>query len=228
MTPPRNARSTRRGAHSIESISEVAAELFFQSGYDATSMQDIADAAGLHKSSLYHHLKHKEELLEYICMKVLDMLDASLERAVGEDVAGDRAVQAFEGALALALSHPRETSIIVHMKPTTEVGRRVLHRRRSYEHRLADLIAREQSSGDVRSDVDSLLMARLNLGMINWLVEWYSSDNASHPPPKVRSAASALIAASIGKVASTKVDVIQRPPQTRRRSACPCPPKSDP
>ena len=48
----------------VARIFAQARQLFYERGFDATSMQDIADALGLHKSTLYHHISSKDELLE--------------------------------------------------------------------------------------------------------------------------------------------------------------------
>ena len=44
-------------------IVTAAIQLFQQKGYHATSMQDIADAVGLQKGSLYHYITSKDDLL---------------------------------------------------------------------------------------------------------------------------------------------------------------------
>jgi len=38
-------------------IYRVAAEIMCQKGYEATSMNDIADAAGLTKAGIYHYIR---------------------------------------------------------------------------------------------------------------------------------------------------------------------------
>ncbi|OGT26446.1 MAG: hypothetical protein A2Z17_05840, partial [Gammaproteobacteria bacterium RBG_16_66_13] len=58
-------------------IIQSAAQIFRQKGYHAASMQDIADAVGLQKPSLYHHVSGKQEILAAI-------LDAALDRLIGE------------------------------------------------------------------------------------------------------------------------------------------------
>ncbi len=47
----------------IERILDTAAQLFFQKGYDRTTLQDIIDATGLSKGAIYHHFASKEAII---------------------------------------------------------------------------------------------------------------------------------------------------------------------
>src|ERR1700750_2985463 len=51
-------------------IYDVAARVFHEKGYEQTSMDDIADAVGLLKGSLYHYINSKEDLLYGIAQAV--------------------------------------------------------------------------------------------------------------------------------------------------------------
>src|SRR6195952_1565035 len=42
---------------------EVATDVFYAKGYDAASLQDIADRLGMLKGSLYYYIQSKEDLL---------------------------------------------------------------------------------------------------------------------------------------------------------------------
>ena len=58
-------------------ILDAAADLFFHKGFGATTTQDVADAVGLLKGSLYHHIGSKEDLLVGI---IDDVHAAAMER----------------------------------------------------------------------------------------------------------------------------------------------------
>ena len=56
-------------------ILERAAKLIFKSGFEATSMQQIAEACGLTKAGLYHHVKTKEAILVAIMHYGMDLFE---------------------------------------------------------------------------------------------------------------------------------------------------------
>jgi len=63
-----------------ERILRVAAELFSEQGYDATSLRQLADRLGFTKAALYYHFQSKDEILEALVGPVLEMLDELVER----------------------------------------------------------------------------------------------------------------------------------------------------
>lgn len=67
MTTPQPA--TRRGE-----LLELAATMFAERGLRATTVRDIADAAGILSGSLYHHFSSKEEMIDEVLRSFLDWL----------------------------------------------------------------------------------------------------------------------------------------------------------
>ena len=53
-------------------ILEESAILFNEKGYSATSMQDIASKCGIRASSLYNHIKSKQEILSFLLLDIAD------------------------------------------------------------------------------------------------------------------------------------------------------------
>lgn len=71
MTPPRDdsAKTGRRAE-----LLHIAADLFASRGVRATTVRDIADAAGILSGSLYHHFDSKESMVDEILRGFLDDL----------------------------------------------------------------------------------------------------------------------------------------------------------
>jgi TetR/AcrR family transcriptional regulator, cholesterol catabolism regulator len=88
-----------------QAIREEAAKLFFERGYDATSLRQVASAVGLMVGSLYNHIDSKEHLLLQIMGGIIDDLLDSARKAVMVD--GD-AVDKLEAALAAHLTFHAE------------------------------------------------------------------------------------------------------------------------
>ena len=53
---------------------ELAARMFAERGFRATTVRDIADAAGILSGSLYHHFDSKESMVDEILTGFLDEL----------------------------------------------------------------------------------------------------------------------------------------------------------
>src|SRR5262249_2309410 len=63
-------------------IARVAARLFAQNGYDATSVREIVDAAGVAKPTLYYYFRSKEGLAQALLTVPLADLVADVRKAV--------------------------------------------------------------------------------------------------------------------------------------------------
>lgn len=182
----------------LDDIAQAAARLFLDKGYDAASMADLAAATGLGKSSLYHHLTSKDQLLAHICDRTIAELRQGLDDiASGPGDAGDRLTAALAHVTRTALSDIPAANLILTVKPTTETARRVLDQRNQIERALAELITAAQAEGQARTDVEPHLLTRLVMGTINGLVAWYRPDASDIAPEAVRSAVLSLMLAAL-------------------------------
>ena len=86
LTADGPARSERRAR-----MLELAGELFAQKGYRATTVREIADAAGILSGSLYHHFDSKESIGDEILSSFMNEVLADYHAAVAS-AGGPRAV----------------------------------------------------------------------------------------------------------------------------------------
>jgi AcrR family transcriptional regulator len=160
-------------------ILESAAKLIFQSGYEATSMQEIAEACGLTKAGLYHHIKTKEALLLAIMHYGMDLFDDMVIAKVSDivdPVARLRECMARNIALVTQDSS-KEVTIILHEHQTlTGAARQEINTRKKRYVRFLEAAFREAiERGQIRG-VDPTLAAFSFLGVVLWTYKWYRAD----------------------------------------------------
>ena len=83
MATPVRGMSTRavQAERTRQQILETAQRLFAELGYDATSLQMIADEMGLTKAAVYYHFRAKNEILHAIMLPGIERLKALLDDA---------------------------------------------------------------------------------------------------------------------------------------------------
>ena len=173
---------TRAQPYDTDRVVDVAVQVFLERGYDRASMGDIARAAGLGKSSLYHHVTGKEELLERGLRRALDALFAALkEPAASTGPAVDRLRTMIRRTVEIMCEQLPEVALLLRVRGNTETERWVLERRREFDRLMARLVKDAITAGDVRADLDPGLVTRLVFGMSNSIVEWYRPGGSVRP-----------------------------------------------
>lgn len=94
-----------------DELRRVALELFASSGYHATSLQHIAEVAGVSKASVLYHYASKEMLLEAALSPAIDRLGGILDEASG--LTGDDRRRFLEGMVDVLLEHRLAVSVFV-------------------------------------------------------------------------------------------------------------------
>jgi len=183
----------RPGRYDAESLLAVAVRVFTERGYDGTSMEDLARAAGITKSSFYHHVQGKEELLRRSLDRALGGLFDVLART-GSEPGEARAVETLErvlrGAVLVLADQLPHVTLLLRVRGNTEVERVALARRREFDAAVTNLVAAAVAEGDLRADLAPDLAARLLFGLVNSLTEWYSPHGELSP----RALADAVVA----------------------------------
>ena len=77
-------RTVKKPEERRQEIVVTARELFQNKSYESTTMQDIMNALGIAKGTIYHYFKSKEELLEAVVEDSVDKYIAGLEKVLNE------------------------------------------------------------------------------------------------------------------------------------------------
>lgn len=174
----------RTSGEKLRAILQQAARLIYLKGFDGTSMQDIADACGMTKAGLYHHIATKEALLLAIMHYGMDLFE---ERVMGpvKDIADPLA--RLKATLAnnvrlVTLDSTKEVTIILHEHSTLtgDAKAEINARKKQYVQFLERTFEEAMAKGQIRK-VDATLAAFSFLGTVLWTYKWYRSDGALSP-----------------------------------------------
>lgn len=174
VTGPAPAKRRGRPGYDLESLLQVAAKLFYERGYDGTSMEELSKRLGIAKSGIYHHVRSKEELLRLAVDRALDGLFAvadEAERLPGPAI--EKLEHLVRGSVLVLSERLPFVTLLLRVRGNSKVERAALARRRDFDRLVAKLVAQAEAEGDIRPDVDPAITARLLFGMVNSLIEWY-------------------------------------------------------
>jgi TetR/AcrR family transcriptional regulator, cholesterol catabolism regulator len=156
----------------------VAAEVMCQKGYEATSMNDIANAVGLTKAGLYHYIRGKEDLLFQIMSYGMDMVDQDV-------IAPAKQVEDPTERLRTIISRHSKRIIDVggavsilldEMYALTPAHRRAIKaRKRSYFELIRETLEQLAAEGRLR-DLSPTVATFCLFGMLIWVARWYRKD----------------------------------------------------
>jgi AcrR family transcriptional regulator len=165
-----------------ESIRAAAIDLFFEHGYEATSLRAIAGQVGIQVGSLYNHLTSKESLLYSIMSKIiedlLNELDARLATVTGSV---DRLRVAIEVHVFFHTARAREVFIgNTELRSLTPAHRRkVVKLRDQYEQRFVEIIEHGVADGSLQAR-DPKLSAWAILAVGTSTSTWFRPDGRLH------------------------------------------------
>jgi AcrR family transcriptional regulator len=176
------ARSASESLNAPQGRSEelviVAARLFRDRGYDATSMQEIANEMGILKGSLYHYVRTKEDLLWMIVEPAFSALVEDAE-AIFADTSGsltERITRAIEShALRFEENFPHMMVVTRENGETISSARRdeFASLRDRYYRIWKDAVASGIESGELRPELDPSVTVHGIFGMVNWMFRWF-------------------------------------------------------
>lgn len=158
-----------------QGILQAAAQIFRKKGFHATSMQDIADAVELQKSSLYHHVESKQEILFTILEHALDLLIGDMRTVVDSDLSPEEklrlAMQVYMGRLT---GEADLASVLLLEYRSLEKKLRSRHaaRRDRYESLWRKIVEEGVDQGVFRK-IDISIATFAIMGVQNWMITWY-------------------------------------------------------
>lgn len=162
-----------------EMILERAATLFARGGYPGTSMNQVAEACGLSKATLYHYYRDKYELLVNIAEAHVDRLRGIVDAALAEEEMPQGRLRALIRRLveeyASAQNEHRVLTEDVKFLQDEDRGR-ILGKEREVVAAFAAVVAALRP--DLKAAAMSTPLTMLLFGMVNWMFTWMKPQGA--------------------------------------------------
>lgn len=165
-------------------IYSAAARLFYDKGFDATSMSDIAEAVGMTKAGIYHFVPGgKKDLLFAVMNFGMDILKEHVidsARAIADAEQRLRSIIIHHAELIAGSSGPDGHSPLTIMVDevsglTPEQRQQINQRKRVYLNFIRGTLQTLKEEGKLK-DVDITVAAFSLLGMMLWLSRWFKPD----------------------------------------------------
>jgi len=170
--PGRSTRERLSGPQRRERILAAGAEVFAARGYRATSVEDIARAAGVTKPVLYDHFASKRGLFASIMESARDELSTLGAQAMSADAPPDARLRAaVDTFFSLVERKPAQARVLlVAGRGEPELSDAVHAVQEEATARIAALLAAEPQLGDAP---DLLLLAEFVKRGMHGLAEWW-------------------------------------------------------
>lgn len=167
--------STQAAMSTREQLVRAAARLFREQGFHGTSVAEIASAAWITKSSLYHHFESKQALLAEILTETASRVTPAVEAIASADLPAAERLRAAAKCHVVELIHDQDMVACF-----VEEGRFLAPEYRDsfvaardrYEQSFRRILADGVGSGEFRP-VSVRLASLAVLGMCNSVVHWY-------------------------------------------------------
>jgi AcrR family transcriptional regulator len=173
---PAPDRRSRRRAEGRQRVFRAAVELFVERGFDATTMDDIADRADVARATVFNYFQRKTAFLDEWSAgrRQLALAAVRSERLDGHPLPEILNRYMVELARLSTRTRPETVALMgAAVHSTNVIGNPPL------AAELATFITRARESGQVRADVDPDLAGLLvATGYFAILTEWISADPA--------------------------------------------------
>jgi AcrR family transcriptional regulator len=172
----------RDPANKRDAVLKAAAELFLETSYSRTSMNDVANRLRITKPALYHYFRNKEELFLECYRLGVGLMETILDEVASHRGSGLEKVEFFVHAYALAMTVDFGRCVIRldEGELTRPARAEVQTYKRKIDRRLRAIIQDGIDDGSI-GPCDAKLAAFSIAGALNWICIWYDPHRAASP-----------------------------------------------
>jgi AcrR family transcriptional regulator len=160
----------------------VAARIFNEKGYHATSLDEIADEIGVTKTALYYYFKNKEQLL-YECLKLTYDCgqSARLEAEQMDGTAFEKLKHLYRCFMENLMEERGAYTTMANIRALPDDQQAELMERRKHLDRYSRMLIEKAIAEGALRPVDVRITSNFFLGAVNWILRWHTEDDAMSP-----------------------------------------------
>jgi len=153
----------------------AAVELFYERGYENTTLDAVAERLGVTKPFIYAYFSSKAELLAEICGRGISSSLAAVDTALAMGEGPTATLQLLsESFVASVLDNQKHIAVLTREEKNLDPAdyARINEKRRQFDHRLTALLRQGVEAGEF--DVADPHLASLAIGgLVSWAYVWY-------------------------------------------------------
>jgi AcrR family transcriptional regulator len=179
----------RKRAETHARIQAEAIRLFLERGFETTTLDDIAEAAGVSRRSLFHYFESKEEIV----LSARADFPKIIAEAVGRRPPGESLLDMVENAMVdtatrYGSTQTRDLSRLIRDTPALSTGEQAKYEQ--VERALARALADRKSLPEI--DTACRVTAATAIGILKVAADAWLAGNDSGPEKNFRAAFDAL------------------------------------
>lgn len=178
MTSRKGQGRERKQALREESILQAAAACFGEQGYQATTLETVAERLGISRVTLYRYCPSKEELLVRVFERAIAIFQRGLQQICTQGIPPEEKLrQVIRHQIRLMADHRNFLTVFFSEEGNlpADMARRTRAERRTYDE-LVEGVIREGIDAGRLAPLPPKLVSFALLGMCNWLYQWYQPD----------------------------------------------------
>ena len=156
-------------------IVDAARRLFYEKGYERTTLDDIAERLQVTKPFIYSYYKNKNELLHEIAQQCIDECLQAQSRILSSKLStAEKLARIVEEVSQIIIDNQANTIIYLReeMNLDWHVAQKIREQRNEFDHRNMKLLRDGARSGALKV-VDERVTARCIGGILVWCALWY-------------------------------------------------------
>ena len=182
-------------------IVDAARRLFYEKGYERTTLDDIAERLQVTKPFIYSYYKNKNELLHEIAQQcITDCLDVQSRIISSKLPIAEKLARIVEEVTKVIINNQANTIIYLReeMNLDWRVAQKIREQRNEFDHRNMKLLKDGARSGSLKL-ADERVAARCIGGILVWCALWYRDLGVLSP-----AAIAQLVSQNVMKMVGSK------------------------